>query len=201
MTTRTLGSQANRSKDSVSASPIAWSKYIRFSLPSVMTAIPLVTFVVRTSSFMDLLLLEISSRRLSFYRARRTPQNSWGLLGPDRGRASRYRAPAPYACSPRCAQNPQCNAWSHQGLSAHLGGPPSCAPQSQLLAQAIASSRSPQSTPYACQDWIPPGGDGHRYMRRRPQQSAQWKGHADKLYCPCRYGRVEQLLDPHLRGQ
>src|SRR5258708_24018024 len=77
MTTRTLGSPANRSKDSVSASPIAWSKYIRFSLPSVMTAIPLVTFVVRTSSFMDLLLLEISSRRLSFYRARRTPQNSW----------------------------------------------------------------------------------------------------------------------------
>src|SRR4030095_7359555 len=76
MTTRTLGSPANRSKDSVSASPIAWSKYIRFSLPSVMTAIPLVTFVVRTSLFMDLLLLDISSRRLTFYRARRTPQDS-----------------------------------------------------------------------------------------------------------------------------
>src|ERR1700731_4036435 len=77
MTTRTLGSPANRSKDSVSASPPAWSKYISFSLPSVMTAIPLATFVVRTSLFMDLLLLEVSSRRLSFYRACRIPQNSW----------------------------------------------------------------------------------------------------------------------------
>src|SRR5258708_4598479 len=60
-------------------------------------------FMVRASLFMDL--LQFTPTIL----LSRAPNSTkfLGLLGPDGGRASRYRAPAPYACSPRCAQSPQ----------------------------------------------------------------------------------------------
>jgi hypothetical protein len=57
ITTRMLGSPANSCRLSVSASPISESKYIRFALPRVMTAIPSITFVANTSVFIGFLLL------------------------------------------------------------------------------------------------------------------------------------------------
>src|SRR5260370_42192195 len=48
-----LGSPANSCRLSVSASPISASKYMRFALPSVITAIPSVTFVDKTSAFIE----------------------------------------------------------------------------------------------------------------------------------------------------
>src|SRR5882762_1819032 len=46
-----FGSPANSCRFSVSASPISASKYMRFALPSVTTAIPSVIFDDRTSAF------------------------------------------------------------------------------------------------------------------------------------------------------
>src|SRR5260370_11010119 len=48
-----LGSPANSCRLSVSASPISASKYMRFALPKVITAIPSVTLVDKTSAFIE----------------------------------------------------------------------------------------------------------------------------------------------------
>jgi hypothetical protein len=53
ITTRMLGSPANSCRLSVSASPISASKYMRFALPKVITAIPSVTLVDKTSAFIE----------------------------------------------------------------------------------------------------------------------------------------------------
>src|ERR1700722_2962616 len=49
-----FGSPANSCNFSVSMSPISASKYMRFGLPRVITAIPSVTFVVNTSVFIGI---------------------------------------------------------------------------------------------------------------------------------------------------
>src|SRR5438128_1013269 len=48
-----FGSPANSCRFSVSASPISASKYMRFALPKVITAIPSVTLVDKTSAFIE----------------------------------------------------------------------------------------------------------------------------------------------------
>src|SRR5437870_10184097 len=53
ITTRMFGSPANSCRFSVSASPISASKYMRFALPKVITAIPSVTLVDKTSAFIE----------------------------------------------------------------------------------------------------------------------------------------------------